>query len=290
MQPVPNQPGPLRVLVVDDVAMNRDIAGSFLRAAGHGVICVESGAEAVEMAAASDFDVILMDVRMPEMDGLEATRRVRALIGPRGRVPVIALTAQAFAQQVNECRQAGMDDHLSKPFTPDALLAAVACAVEIGRRRDRAERNAATACLSPGEASAAAETAPAPTVAPSASVVGAELPVLDPIAFESTTAFLTPEAVASYLQTIAERGTALLHGLRAPDALNDKVAGDLAAAAHTLAGSAGLFGFNRLATIARRFENAVQSSAPDVQALADGLGTATEATLQEIDNRVLAAT
>jgi PAS domain S-box-containing protein len=94
----------LNVLVVDDVAMNRDIASSFLRVGGHNVTCVDSGAEAVAAVATHDFDVVLMDVRMPEMDGLEATRRIRALAGSRGQVPIVALTAQAFSEQVAECR------------------------------------------------------------------------------------------------------------------------------------------------------------------------------------------
>jgi PAS domain S-box-containing protein len=129
---------PTRVLVVDDVAMNRDIANAFLCAAGHEVICADGGAEAVELAGVMDYDVVLMDVRMPEMDGLEATRRIRALPGPRGRVPVIALTAQAFAEQVAECQAAGMDSHLAKPFAPEALLAAVTRAVAIGQARGEA--------------------------------------------------------------------------------------------------------------------------------------------------------
>ena len=111
----------LRMLVVDDVAMNRDIAGSFLRAAGYEVICVEGGAEAITAAANADFDVVLMDLRMPEMDGLEATRRIRALEGSRGQVPVVALTAHALTEQIAECREAGMNRYLAKPFNADTL-------------------------------------------------------------------------------------------------------------------------------------------------------------------------
>jgi signal transduction histidine kinase len=114
-----------RVLVVDDVAMNRDIAAAFLRTAGHEVSEAGGGAEAVSLAGSQDFDVVLMDVRMPDVDGLEATRRIRALKGPRGSVPIVALTAQTFAEQIAACRDAGMDGHLAKPFTPDALLAAL---------------------------------------------------------------------------------------------------------------------------------------------------------------------
>jgi CheY-like chemotaxis protein len=120
---------PLRILVVDDTPMNRDIARSFLRMAGHEVLLAEDGAGAVEFAAAGNLDVVLMDVRMPKMDGLEATRRIRALQGSVGRVPIVALTAQVFAEQIEACCQAGMDSHLAKPFTQESLLAAVSNAI-----------------------------------------------------------------------------------------------------------------------------------------------------------------
>jgi len=134
MQPASIPPRPLRVLVVDDIAMNRDIAAAFIRSAHHEVVCVESGAEAIAAVAGSDFDVVMMDVRMPEMDGLEATRRIRALDGVRGRVPIVALTAQVFTEQVAECRKAGMDSHLVKPFTFETLLDAVARGFAVGQR------------------------------------------------------------------------------------------------------------------------------------------------------------
>jgi PAS domain S-box-containing protein len=129
----------LRILVTDDVAMNCEIAKSFLTSAGHEVVCVESGAAAIAAAACDAFDVILMDVRMPGMDGLEATRRIRCLTGGRGSVPIIGLTAQAFAEQVADCRQSGMDAHLAKPFSPDELLAAVA---EAASSRNQPRREA----------------------------------------------------------------------------------------------------------------------------------------------------
>ncbi len=125
----------LLVLVVDDVAMNRDIAASFMRAVGHQVVCAAGGAESVALAAATDFDVILMDVRMPGVNGLEATRRIRALPGPRGQVMIVALTAQAFSEQVEECRAAGMDDHLAKPFSQAALYDALTRVSAVGEAR-----------------------------------------------------------------------------------------------------------------------------------------------------------
>ena len=115
----------LRVLVVDDVSLNREVAGGFLRVAGHHVACAESGAQAVAAVANDYFDVVLMDVRMPGMDGLEATRRIRNLPGARGKVPIIALTAQTLERRVEDCSKAGMGGHLAKPFTQDALAEVV---------------------------------------------------------------------------------------------------------------------------------------------------------------------
>jgi PAS domain S-box-containing protein len=266
--PAADAPAPappvLHVLVVDDVAMNRDIAGSFLRAAGHKVTCVEGGAEAIVAVEAMDFDVVLMDVRMPEMDGLEATRRIRAMEGERGRVPIVALTAQAFSEQVAECHKAGMDSHLPKPFDPDSLLTAVLRAVEV-----RAARNEG---VSPASMSA---------------VIGSDLVVFNPTVFELTAFYLSSEAVSSYMEAIAERGEALLRGLRGPDALV-QTGDELAEAAHTIAGSAGMFGFERLTSVGRRFERAVQAGAAEAPALADGLSAALEVTLQAIHERTLA--
>jgi CheY-like chemotaxis protein/HPt (histidine-containing phosphotransfer) domain-containing protein len=255
----------LRVLVVDDVLMNRDVAGSFLRAAGHDVTYAEGGSEAIAAVADSDFDVVLMDVRMPGIDGLEATRRIRALADPRGRVPIVAMTAQGFREQVAECLKAGMDLHLAKPFEMAALLSAVAHAAAV-----RPERRP-----SPVAAQPVIFAAPAPDP---------ELPVLDPRMLEQTAAHLTPAAVATYMQAIAEHGETLLCGLREPDALARS--GDaLAELAHKLAGSAGLLGFTRLAAAGGKFEQAVLSDSADTAALADSLSAAIDATCREIHLR-----
>ena len=167
--------------------MNRDIASSFLRAAGHRVDCIEGGAEAVAAVETSDFDVVLMDVCMPGMDGLEAARRIRALRGARGLVPIVALTAQAFTEQVEECRKVGMNGHLAKPFDPDALRAAVERAV--GATREG---------LRPASLPAAVPVVPA--------AGGSDLPILEPRAFERTASFLTPGTVAAYLRLSRNAG------------------------------------------------------------------------------------
>ena len=123
----------LRVLVVDDMAMNLDITAAFLRSAGHEPTCVGSGEEAIEAATSQLFDVILMDVRMAGMDGLTAARHIRDLPAPHGRVPIVALTAQVFSEQIAECRDAGMDGHLPKPFKPEALAAELDRVLMVGQ-------------------------------------------------------------------------------------------------------------------------------------------------------------
>jgi signal transduction histidine kinase len=120
--------GSLKVLIVDDTPMNLEIARAFLIAGGHNVTCVESGSEAIVAVESTAFDVVLMDVRMPGMDGLEVTRRIRALSSERAKVPIVAFTAHALTEQVARCLEAGMDSHLAKPFSRDALLSAVAAA------------------------------------------------------------------------------------------------------------------------------------------------------------------
>ena len=97
-----------------------------LEAAGHNVVVVSNGAQALDALAASEFDVVLMDMEMPEMDGIDATRRIRAFDGPVRSIPIVALTAHAMPEQIANCRAAGMNDHIAKPIDRDALLRTVA--------------------------------------------------------------------------------------------------------------------------------------------------------------------
>jgi CheY-like chemotaxis protein len=125
--PSPNAAGtrPRRVLVVDDVAPNRMVARALLEGAGHAVEAVADGADAVEAVRHGAFDLVLMDVHMPGMDGLETTRRIRALEGPERQVRIIALTADALRDRVEACLAAGMDGHLAKPLDRATLLTLV---------------------------------------------------------------------------------------------------------------------------------------------------------------------
>jgi signal transduction histidine kinase len=115
-----------RILLVEDVRPNQLLVEAILKPAGHRVVCVDNGADAVAEAAKGGFDLVLMDVQMPVMDGLATTRAIRALAGPAARVPIIGLTAHVLAEEVARCREAGMDGHLGKPLDRPLLLATVA--------------------------------------------------------------------------------------------------------------------------------------------------------------------
>ncbi len=118
----------LRVLVAEDNAVNRKVAVALLGRLGLQVDLANDGREAVEAARSGDYDVILMDMQMPEMDGLEATSIIRTLALDR-RPVIVALTANAFDADRDACLDAGMDDFMTKPFTLDQLRQALAGAV-----------------------------------------------------------------------------------------------------------------------------------------------------------------
>jgi signal transduction histidine kinase/DNA-binding response OmpR family regulator len=117
---------PLSILVADDSPVNQKLARRLLELRGHRVAVVDSGRAAVTRSAAERFDVLLMDVQMPEMDGLEATAAIRAREPAGGaRTPIVAMTAHAGKSERERCLAAGMDDYLSKPIDADELYAVV---------------------------------------------------------------------------------------------------------------------------------------------------------------------
>ena len=126
VQPAPAQSPKsraLRVLLAEDNYINQVVAVAQLESFGHKVVVAGDGAEAVARFRDETFDVLLMDVQMPAMDGLEATRRIRLIEGQRGdgHVPIIAMTAQALSGDREDCMAAGMDDYLTKPIQAENL-------------------------------------------------------------------------------------------------------------------------------------------------------------------------
>lgn len=116
---------PRRILLAEDNPVNQKIAIGLLRPQGHTVEIANNGREAVDAAAAHEFDVILMDMHMPEMGGIDATRAIRALPGKRAEIPIIALTAMVDAGSVQQGLDAGINDYVAKPIEPEALAAAL---------------------------------------------------------------------------------------------------------------------------------------------------------------------
>ncbi|MEF8749765.1 MAG: PAS domain S-box protein [Candidatus Accumulibacter propinquus] len=119
-----------RILVVDDEPMNREVAQMLLEEAELVVDTAANGQEAITMASATSYAAIFMDMQMPNVDGLDATRRIRELPGYR-KTPIIAMTANAFTEDGERCISAGMNDFLMKPFDPDSLFATLLRGLEL---------------------------------------------------------------------------------------------------------------------------------------------------------------
>ncbi len=129
----------VRILAVEDNPINQRVLASFLRPLGGEVTWAGHGEEALERAAVSRFDVILMDIQMPVMDGLSATKALRASDSINAKTPVVAMTANAMMGDRETCLAAGMSDYISKPIDPRALY----CAIERAASASRANRKKA---------------------------------------------------------------------------------------------------------------------------------------------------
>ncbi|MDF1812800.1 MAG: response regulator, partial [Verrucomicrobiales bacterium] len=121
---------PLKILVAEDGAINRIVAVNLLESKGHTVSTAEDGAIAVKKFQEEDFDAILMDVMMPNLDGYGATTAIREIENRTGgHIPIIAMTANAMNGDRNRCLEAGMDGYVAKPFRPEELFATLESAV-----------------------------------------------------------------------------------------------------------------------------------------------------------------
>ncbi|GAA0591120.1 hypothetical protein GCM10009416_31950 [Craurococcus roseus] len=237
----------LRVLVADDVPANLAVVRALLESAGHRVSCVSRGEDAV--AAVADmphppFDAVLMDVMMPGLDGREATRRIRALPGAAGRVPVLAVTAGAFPEDIAACRAAGMDAHLAKPIERGALLAALDAAV--------ARLPGASPGRDCGGGAAAGAAEPPPVAALPILARAAAAMIVVPGLDRRASLSLAGE----FVDEIKAAATLLAD-------LPDDAGPAFAQPAHRLAGAAATLGAERLAGAARRLHSALAAPAAE---------------------------
>lgn len=240
----------LGILIVDDSDVNREVAQEFLRAAGHEAIGTCDGHEAVRLAASRDFDLILMDMRMPGLNGLDATRRIRLLDGPRSRVPIVAVTANALDEHAEECRLAGMSGHLAKPFTQAELLAVV------GR-----------------------------AVARSQHAHGGDETTLDADCLTQLVACMGSDAVARLFDCLASRIETLLRHLE--DHGRSEPFDEIGELAHEVKGSAGALGFTGLSSAAGRLHQAIFREAADVDDMVIDVRRHATGTLKELRYRRL---
>jgi CheY-like chemotaxis protein/two-component sensor histidine kinase len=219
--------GSLRVLVAEDHPVNRQYMAALLEGMGHQPFFAGNGLEAVQAIRERRFDIVLMDLHMPLLDGVGATLSIRALPdGAAATVPIIALTADAFAQTRERCLMAGMNDFLAKPVSPERLSAMFR----------RLFGGAGSAEL---PASGLADT-PAPEPAPA---------VLDRATLDAALRAMSRERLAHLLRAFFDEGPEMVERLRV--ALRDGQALDLRVNAHAARGAALNFGLSALAQTAQ---------------------------------------
>ncbi|MBT9588852.1 response regulator, partial [bacterium] len=242
---------PLRILVADDVSVNQRMMLLMLEKLGYEAQAAGNGLEVLQMMQQTTYDVILMDVNMPEMDGLEATRRIHEIYA-EGRPRIVALTANVTQPEREMCLGAGMDDFLAKPIVTDHLRDALVRAGEwkLGAR--------------PSAPLAEVESVSQPASQ------WPELPdeLLDLNGLQNVrqvAEFGGPEALQSLLDLFAEELPAVIAQIEAAHATGDLAA--LSAAGHKLRGSAANFGAQRLAALGHRLE--VQAKEGQAHGLAD---------------------
>jgi len=216
---------PGRILVVEDLEQNQDLIRTILTAAGHEVEIANGGSEAIAAIQAERFDLVLMDVQMPVMDGITATRKIRALNHPAKDISIIAMTANVLPQQVASYRAAGMDDHLGKPFKRGELLAKLAKWLPVSvRRADAASPTAIT-------------------------------DQYDSMTFNELRRLMGVKWIVVGLTKLNQQ----LQDLRTTDpTTSDRE--ELARKAHTLVSHAAIFGFSGLSEAASKLEQASRSS------------------------------
>ena len=257
----------VRVLLVEDGSTNRKLITRVLQRAEAEVVSVENGAEGVEIAQQRDFDVILMDMQMPVMDGHTAAARLRQL---GCRLPIIALTAHAMGGDEEKCLRAGCSGYLSKPVDSDRLLRIVRSFVPAPARDVAAALGAATsdatarhgdmaAALPVSDAPARPSPAPSGTGDERAKPIRCSLPMDDPDFREIAVAFV---------DTLLRRLDATRRALQAGQLQ------EVAASAHWLKGAGGTAGFDILTAPARRLEQFAKNGlADEAGAVLDELDT-----------------
>jgi len=230
----------LQILLAEDNVVNQEVAATMLRKRGHDVDVVGDGRSAVEAVARKRYDTVLMDIQMPEMDGFEATRHIRATAAGRG-LTIIALTAHALTGEREKCLAQGMTDYLTKPFKAHALFAVVE-----------------------GRTDAGTAGAPAPPPAPSPKAPPVDLDEFRREMREAGVEEAVDTILDTFMESAAERTAALTAALAAGKAA------EISRAAHAFRSSAGTIGAKGLAALLQQVETAgAAGDIAEARALAD---------------------
>jgi len=237
------------VLLVEDNAINQKVALAILQRAGHRVDLATNGREAVDLALSQDYDLVLMDIQMPIMDGIEATRLIRAAGGLRATVPIVAMTANAMQGAREEYLASGLDDYISKPIGAKAMLKVI----EINLAKQEGDRPSDTETeFMPGEAK---------------TTDSIDIPAVDDEQLDSIQEIVSPTAFADLIGSFLEGAAARVALIEQQAAEGDMP--QLARTAHDLVSTAGNFGARRVAHIARRIETAARNG--DAELVAEAL-------------------
>lgn len=227
---------PGRILVAEDLPMNQELARAAIERAGHQVDIAADGEEAVRAVQEREYDLVLMDIQMPNMDGINATKAIRSLGGRAGALPILAMTANVLPEQIRAFLAAGMDGHVAKPVRQKELHAAIAAALE-GR-------------------------------APAASGGAQPTPVIDEEVFEGVLESLPAESLERHLKALQDQVDAVAAG-----SIFDS--SELQLTAHKIVSQAGMLGLMRLSAAARNVENTAREQgdrAPALEAFREAAG------------------
>ncbi len=244
----------LRLLVAEDNAINQQVATGLLSRLGHRADVANDGGEAVVLVERGEYDLVFMDVQMPGMDGIEATKTIRRLSGPKSGVPIVAMTANAMAGDREAFLAAGMDDYISKPISRRALAAL------LERWSDRLALHGA------GHVGKAPSAVEAPAPAPS---VVADPGLIDTAAQTELAEELGAERFKGLVARLFESYPARLGEIAA--AIGGEDWGAVAKIAHNLKGSSANLGFVALAHAAQALEQAGKAGVGDFPALLETL-------------------
>ncbi len=226
---------PLRILVAEDNPVNQKLAKAIMERLGYSADYVGDGREAVAAVERKLYDVVLMDVQMPEMDGLEATRMIKSRIPVERRPRIVALTANATEEDRHTCLAAGVDDYLSKPVTPDKLMGALLRCAPVGGQTPQGR--AAVAPAQVPEAAAPAE--------------------FDQQVIDSLEASMTTADVIEIIGSVIDDAPRVLGKLR--KAVDEGDAKSMGIYAHSIKSTAALVGARDLADLCQILENLGQA-------------------------------